>query len=35
MGLKDPYHRHEYKSYVGFREVYDYCECGDKRFKKE
>ena len=26
-----PLHTHEWKKYVGFTEVFDYCDCGEKR----
>lgn len=27
-------HLHSWKEYVGFREVYEYCECGEKKGKE-
>ena len=28
---EDPYHFHIWRKYVGFTDIYEYCECGEKR----
>lgn len=28
------YHIHDWRDYIGFTDVYKYCDCGEKKYEK-